>query len=93
VVVEKHTEYQVNRQNTDRVVLQQAEEENCLIAKIKERQKTWVGHVLRSGSLLQRVVEGSIQGIPTLKRKKKNWNAVWIDRKRKLRKPQKKSTR
>jgi len=47
------------------VVLQQAEEERCLVAKIKERQKTWVGHVLRSGNLLQRVIEGRIQGKPT----------------------------
>jgi len=29
----------------------------------------------------------------TNKREKKNWNVVWIDRKIKLRKPQKKGTR
>jgi len=50
-------------------VLQQAEEERCLVAKIKERQKTWVGHVLRSGNLLLRVIEGRIQGKPTRGRK------------------------
>jgi len=30
--------------------------------KIKERQKTWIGHVSRSGNLLQRVIEGRTQG-------------------------------
>jgi len=71
------------------VVLQQAEEEKCLIVKITERQKTWVGlldMLLKSGNLLQRVTEGRIQA-KINKRKKKNWNAVWIDRKRRLRKP------
>jgi len=55
---------------TNQVVLQQAEEERCQLAKIKERQKTWVGHVLRSGNLLQRVIEGRIQGKPTRGRKR-----------------------
>jgi len=75
---------------TDRIVLQQAEEESSRVAKLKERQKTWVGHVLRRGNLLHRVIEGRMQGKP---KKKKNWNVVWTDRKRRLRKPQKKSTR
>jgi len=47
------------------VVLQQAEEERSLVAKMKEKQKTWVGHVLRSGNLLRRVIEGRIQEKPT----------------------------
>jgi len=50
-------------------VLQQGEEERSLVSKIKERQKTWVGHVLRSENLLQRVIEGRIQGKPTRGRK------------------------
>jgi len=59
----------------NRVVLQQTEEERSLVSKIKERQNTWVGHVLRSGNLLQRVLEGKNTRI-TNKRKKKNWNVV-----------------
>ena len=55
---------------TNQRVLQQAEEERSLVAKVKERQKTWVGHVLRSGNLLQRVIEGRIQGKPTRGRKR-----------------------
>jgi len=43
-------------------VLQQTEKERSLVAKVKERQKPWVGHALRSGNLLQRVIEGRIQG-------------------------------
>jgi len=54
----------------NRVVLQQAEEERSLVAKIKDRQKTWVGHVLMSGNLLQRVIEGRIQGKPKRGRKR-----------------------
>jgi len=54
----------------NRVVLQQAEAERSLVARIKERQKTWVGHVLRSGILLQRVITGIIQGKPTRGRKR-----------------------
>jgi len=59
VVVEKY----------DRVVIQQAEEEKSLVAKIEERQKTWIGYVLRSGNLLQRVIEGRLQGKPKLGKK------------------------
>jgi len=54
----------------NQVVLQQAEEERSLVAKIKEMQKTWFGHVLRSGNLLQRVLKGRIQGKPTRGRKR-----------------------
>jgi len=46
--------------NINQRVLQQAEQVRSLVAKIKERKKTWIGHVLRSGSLLQRVIEGRI---------------------------------
>jgi len=55
----------LNIKGTDKipnqVVLQQAEEERSLVAKIKERHNTWVGHVLRNGNLLQRVIAGRIQ--------------------------------
>jgi len=71
----------------NRVVLQLAEEERSLVAKMKERQKTWTGHVSRSGNLLQRKNTRK-----TNKRKNKNWNVVWPDRKKILCKPQKKST-
>jgi len=52
------------------IVLEQAEKERSLVAKIKERQTTRVGHVLRSGNLLQRVIEGRIQAKPTRGRKR-----------------------
>jgi len=50
---------------TNQRVLQQAEEVRSLVAKINERKKTWIGHVLRSGNLLQNVIEGRIQGKST----------------------------
>ena len=55
---------------TDKEVLQQAEEERSLVTKIKGRQKTWIGHVLRSGNSLQRVIEGRMQGKPSRGRKR-----------------------
>jgi len=69
VVVEKHTEHQVDGQDTESGGATAAEEERSQVAKIKERQKTWVGNVLRSGNLLQRVIGGRIQGKPTRGRK------------------------
>jgi len=45
-------------------------EVRSLVAKIKERQKTWVRHLQRSGNLLQRVIERRIQGKPTRGRKR-----------------------
>jgi len=41
---------------THQRVLQQVEEVRSLVAKIKVRKKTWIGHVLRSENLLQRVI-------------------------------------
>jgi len=46
-------------------VLKQAEEVRSLVPNNKERKKIWVGYLLRSGNLVQRVVEGRLQGKPT----------------------------
>ena len=37
-------------------------EERCLIKTIKQRQKNWIGHVLRGDSLLRDVMEGRVIG-------------------------------
>jgi len=58
VAVEKNAAHKMDRQ--DQRVLQEAEVRS-LITKIKERKKTWIGHALRSGNLLQRIKEGRIQ--------------------------------
>jgi len=70
---------------TDKISLTESgsatEEERYLVAKIKERQKTWVRHVLRSGNLLQRVIEGRIQGKPTRGRKRFGMLSEQIEKK------------
>jgi len=72
---------------TDQRVPQKAEKVRSIVAKIKERKKTWVGHALRSGNLLQRVVEGRIHGKSTIVKLSD------LIGKEDLRIPQKKSTR
>jgi len=51
-------------------VLQQAEEERSRVAKIKERQKTWVGHLLRREFITK--IHRRKNTRKTNKRKKKN---------------------
>jgi len=86
VAVEKNTAHKMDKITNQRL-LQQAERIRSLIAKIKERKKTWVGHALRSGNLLQRVVEGRIHGKSTIVKLSD------LIGKEDLRIPQKKSTR
>jgi len=52
------------------------EEKRMLIKTIRERQKKWVGHVLRSDSLLRTVWEGRMEGkkvARTSRAKMLNW--------------------
>ena len=37
-------------------------EERCLIRTIRQRQKNWIGHVLRGEVLLRDVLEGKVKG-------------------------------
>jgi len=69
IVIYSYIKWKWTDKIPNRVVLQQAEEERYPVAKIKERQKTWVGHVLKSENLLQKIIEGKIQGKPTRGRK------------------------
>jgi hypothetical protein len=52
----KWTEYKTNE------VLEIVQEKRMLIETIRERQKIWVGHVLRGDSLLRVVWEGGTDG-------------------------------
>ena len=49
----KWTEHKANEE-----VMEMVNEKRMLIKAIRERQKNWVGHVLRSDSLLRTVWEG-----------------------------------
>ena len=53
----KWTEHKTNEE-----VLEMVKEKRMLIKTIRERQKNWVGHVLRSDSLLRTVWEGRMEG-------------------------------
>src|SRR5688572_21173200 len=47
---------------TNDEVLQMVDEKRSLITTIRERQKNWVGHVLRGDSLLKEIIEGRMVG-------------------------------
>jgi hypothetical protein len=43
-------------------VLAMVNEERCLVKTIRQRQKNWIGHVLRGNGLLKDVIEGKMMG-------------------------------
>src|SRR5437867_6130562 len=43
-------------------VFARVKEERCLIRTIRQRQKNWIGHVLRGDGLLRDVIEGRVKG-------------------------------
>ena len=43
-------------------VFERVIEERCLIRTIRQRQKNWIGHVLRGDGLLRDVMEGRVKG-------------------------------
>ena len=47
---------------TNEMVLQRVAEKRPLITTIRERQKNWIGHVLRGDSLLREIIEGRMEG-------------------------------
>ena len=44
-------------------VFARVNEERCLIKIIRQRQKNWIGHVLRGDGLLRDVMEGRVVGM------------------------------
>jgi len=43
-------------------VLLRVKEQRNILHKIRKRKANWIGHILRRNCLLQRVIEGKIQG-------------------------------
>jgi hypothetical protein len=43
-------------------VLLRVKEQRNILHKVRKRKATWIGHILRRNCLLQRVIEGKIQG-------------------------------
>ena len=43
-------------------VLLRVKEQRNILHEIRKRKANWIGHILRSNCLLQRVIEGKIQG-------------------------------
>ena len=52
------------------IVLQMAGQSRELVATIRERQKRWMGHILRGESLLKLAIEGKYNGKPKRGRKR-----------------------
>jgi len=46
----------------DEVVLLRVKEQRNVPHEIRKRKANWIGHILRRNCLLQRVIEGNIQG-------------------------------
>jgi hypothetical protein len=47
---------------TNEDVLKRVEEKRSLMAALRERQKNWIGHILRGDSLLREIIEGRMEG-------------------------------
>src|ERR1043165_9450291 len=47
---------------TNEEILQLVEEKRSLIGTIRGRQKKWIGHILRSDTLLRDIIEGRMEG-------------------------------
>ena len=47
---------------TNEEVLKRVEEKRSLMATLRERQKNWIGHILRGDSLLREIIEGRMEG-------------------------------
>ena len=43
-------------------VLLRVKEQRIILHEIRKRKANWIGHILRRNCLLQRVIEGKIQG-------------------------------
>jgi hypothetical protein len=43
-------------------VLLRVKEKRNILHEIRKRKANWIGHILRRNGLLQRVIEGKIQG-------------------------------
>jgi len=54
------TEHRSNQEVLDMVV---KSENRGLVNSIRQRQKNWLGHVLRGDSLLRTVLEGRMEGM------------------------------
>jgi len=50
--------------------LDMVDENRSLMNTIRQRQKKWLGHVLRSKSLLHTVLEGRMEGTRTRRRQR-----------------------
>jgi len=44
-------------------VLLRVKEQRNILHEIRKRKANWIGHILRRNCLLQRVIEGKIQGV------------------------------
>ena len=50
---------------TNEEILKMVEEQRSLIGTIRRRQRKWIGHILRSDTLLKDIIEGRMEGKKT----------------------------
>ena len=55
---------------TNEEVFMLAQESRRIISVIRDRQKKWIGHIIRGDSLLKRAIEGHFVGKPKRGRKR-----------------------
>jgi len=65
VDLEKVNEISRTERRSNQKVMDMVDENRSLMNTIRQRQKNWLGHVLRSESLLRTVLEGRMEGTRT----------------------------
>ena len=63
--LEKVNEISRTERRSNQKVMDMVDENRSLMNTIRQRQKNWLGHVLRSESLLRTVLEGRMEGTRT----------------------------
>ena len=60
-------------------VLLRVKEQRNILHEIRKRKANWIGHILRRNCLLQRVIEGKIQGgIEVTGRQEEDVRSYWM---------------
>ena len=62
MLLEKDGEDQLDRSCENEEVLLRVKEQRNILHEIRKRKAKWIGHILRRNCLLQRVIEGKING-------------------------------
>jgi hypothetical protein len=59
--------------------LLRVKEQRNILHEIRKRKANWIGHILRRNCLLQRVIEGKLQGVIEVKGRQKRRRTKLLD--------------